>query len=731
MFRSFLTSTAFLLFGCSGALADDLIDFGSNTDIAFEAGPGSAGPVRREIRGLDPAVMSMTPGERVALNFGAGGNAVLDRIERNGTGTWIWAGHIEGEPLNRVLLTRTGEHVFGRVLAGDGIWLIIPELNGGHTLFRHADNARPGGFDGDSLVPTVDDMLRLRMPPGSGDAPVTEAAVAVGSLGTVDILVYYSESFRTTWGPAAGGRIQYLMALLDQALVNSDTGLRARLVGTESISTNDDRGNAATVVDMRSGAGLGEAGPNGQDYSAMLARRNALGADLVAIVRNMRLPNMANCGTAYVIGATSDTIGTGSDIVGVAAISDWIDDTDSDLSNGYTYCTDLTFAHEIGHNLGIDHDLANSDANRGVRDYALGYVNQCGYRTIMAYDSSLRSTTCLVDTAPGSNHELEMPYFSNPDVGRCGPTIGSSSTSQPCGTADADAARAMREEGRNVTEFRSEAGFLRSAVLPLTRAVPTGTTATAFATVINPAASGDTATGCGLRLPGASTNQFSYQTTDALNAPTGTINTPVDILSGGAQSFVFTVRTNNQFIDNSRTEIDSGNVESDLFIEAFCSNRRSAEYIEGVNSFSFRSETLPGPDVIAVAGTPTIPGTVLIPTTGNMVGFFVVAVTNVGTAGVVVARPSIGPDAEAGISSVEICQTDPGTGACTSARAGSATISLATNGTATFAIFVRGTGAAVSNLPATNRVFVRFTSTGTVLVSGGERGATSVSVRTN
>ncbi|MEN0652708.1 MULTISPECIES: M12 family metallo-peptidase [Hyphobacterium] len=720
-----------MISGISNAFADDLIDFGSNTAIASDAGTDMNGPVRHTIRGLDPLVMAMTPGESIALNFGPGGDAILDRIETNATGTRIWVGHVEGEPLNRVLLTRTGEHVFGRIQTGEELWLIIPDRNGGHTLFRHGANARFAGFEGDELVPPVNELLENRVPSSPNVVPVTDEAVAIGSLGTVDILVYYSGSFHATWGPAAGGRIQYLMALLDQALVDSDTGLRARLVGTEFISTNDDRGNAATVVDMRSGAGLGEAGPNGQDYSTMLARRNALGADLVAMVRNMRTPDMGNCGTAYVIGATSDTIGIGSDIVGVAAISDWIDDADTDLGNGYTYCTDLTFAHEIGHNLGIAHDLVNSDANRGVREFALGYVNQCGYRTIMAYDSSLRATVCLIDAAPGSNHELEMPYFSNPDLDRCGPTIVSSSTSQPCGTANADAARAMREEGRNVTDFRSEAGFLRSAVLPLTRAVPTGTTATAFATVINPAANGDTATDCGLRLPGANTNQFSYQTTDALNAPTGTVDTPVDIPSGGAQSFVFSVRTNNQFVDNSRTEIDSDNVETDLFVEAFCANRRSAEYIDGVNSFTFKSESLPGPDVIAVAGTPTVPGTVIVPTTGNMVGFFVVAVTNVSTDGAIVASPSIGPNAEAGISSVEICRTDPDTGACTTPRGESVTVNLATNGTATFAIFIRGTGSVVSNLPATNRVFVRFTSTGTAFLSGGERGATSVAVRTD
>ena len=76
------------------------------------------------------------------------------------------------------------------------------------------------------------------------------------------------------------------------------------------------------------------------------------------------------------------------------------------------------------------------------------------------------------------------------------------------------------------------------------------------------------------------------------------------------------------------------------------------------------------------------------------------------------------------IQNIEVCQTNPTTGACTTTRAASTSLTLNNNTTATFGIFVRGTGSAIDNDPARNRVFVRFTDV------GGERGATSVAVRT-
>ena len=78
---------------------------------------------------------------------------------------------------------------------------------------------------------------------------------------------------------------------------------------------------------------------------------------------------------------------------------------------------------------------------------------------------------------------------------------------------------------------------LVAAVLPASRSAVVGNPVTAFATIINAGTS--TANKCGI-APDATLPlpiDFSYQTTDpATNALTGTLNTPVDIAAGAAQS---------------------------------------------------------------------------------------------------------------------------------------------------------------------------------------------------
>lgn len=733
MHRILISALALSALSGPAAMADDM--FHGVETLAFSGGSGD------EIRftSLAPDVMEMNVGERIDLNFGPGYVAELDRIDQQAMGARTWIGRIEGGGIqDRVIISELNGFTFGRIATADGVWNIIPGENGGHRIFQYPENAVRENWGDDAIIPSLDSVIAETQEISSGSTEESTAeALAVGSNGTVDLMVLYTQSMVDTWGLAVGGRIQYLVALLDQALIDSDTGMRARLVYLDQLNASETAGNTPTLYDLQDGAGDGQPSDNspdgaGQDFSSLLAIRNAVGADLVSIVRRHYSGSGAvnrsgsSCGVAFVNGGSAKTIGPANAVNGVAVVSDFINGNDTNLLDGFGFCSDFTFAHEIGHNLGFSHNVEDTTLGSGVRSFAHGHRVDCSFTTIMAYGSD-GDVTC-----PGTGrNEAESPYFSNPDLNlceggaACGIAAPASDLSAPLADNQdpADNARAAREEGKNVVGFRSEAPRVVSSVLPITRSVQNGATATAFATIINPASTGSTATACGLRLAGSDASSFSYQTTTAANALTGTANTPVDIAAGAAQNFVFSVTSANDFSDNvNQTGRPSGNVETDLFIEANCSNRRSAEFTLGLNSLTFLSLSTAPADVIALAATINNDGRINVPTTTPFVGVASVAVSNVGAGAVITASADTGGRSMA-ISEIEICATNSA-GTCITTRGPSATLALNTNATATFAVFVRGTGAAIADDPARNRIFIRFNE------GSAPRGATSVAVRT-
>jgi hypothetical protein len=249
---------------------------------------------------------------------------------------------------------------------------------------------------------------------------------------------------------------------------------------------------------------------------------------------------------------------------------------------------------------------------------------------------------------------------------------------------------------------------LVASVLPASRSVQVGATATAFATVINTGSS--PATGCRLSLGAGIPAGFSFQTTNsATNQVTGSPNTPVGIPGSAQQSFVFAVTPTAPL------------PPTDVPITFGCTNATAALVIPGVNTLLFSASATPVPDVVALAATLNNDGIVNIPGTSGT-GVFSVATVNVGASGVITATADTGSASPP--VSILLCQTNPITGACLATPSASATTTINTSETPTFGIFVTGAGTVPFD-PANNRIFVRFKDAG-----GVTRGATSVAVRT-
>ena len=249
---------------------------------------------------------------------------------------------------------------------------------------------------------------------------------------------------------------------------------------------------------------------------------------------------------------------------------------------------------------------------------------------------------------------------------------------------------------------------LVAAVLPSSRSVEAGATATAFATIINAGTS--PATSCAIVPVTGAPENFLYQTTIASdNALTGTPNTPVSIPAGGSQSFFIALTTTAPF------------VPIDTVLGFDCAGLDAAESVSGLNTLLLSASTTPVPDIIALSATPSGDG--ILDIAGNTgSAALALASANVGATGSITAAADT--DAQALPVALTMCQTDPQNGQCLAPPASSVATTIDANATPTFAVFATASGP-IAFAPQTSRIFVRFTD-----ADGATRGLTSVALRT-
>jgi hypothetical protein len=245
-------------------------------------------------------------------------------------------------------------------------------------------------------------------------------------------------------------------------------------------------------------------------------------------------------------------------------------------------------------------------------------------------------------------------------------------------------------------------------VLPESRSVEVGATATAFATIINTGAA--TGTSCAIAPSPPVPATFVYQTTNpATNALTGTANTPVNIDAGAAQSFVIALTPTAAF---NATNVD--------FIFA-CANATEAPVETGLNTLLLSASTSPVPDVVALGATASNDGILHITGTSGS-NAFAVATVNLGASSAITA--SINTAGANLPLALTLCQTNPASGQCISAIGATVATTIPAEATPTFAVFGTASGAIPFN-PANSRIFVQFSDS-----TGAVRGETSVAVET-
>lgn len=279
-------------------------------------------------------------------------------LEMRGADDFTWRGKVfEKEFSGDVVLTFKKGFVSGLIYAPNAVYEIA--IKGDKQILVELDQSRfpecAGDIKGESSKNTAIENL------GSGG----------DSADRIDVLVVYTPATKNILGGDAQAQTlaQQAIDATNTAYINSKIRQRVRIVHTAEYQYVETSSASADLSALR-------------NNSSIQALRNTHNADLVAMIGEIQ----GACGIGYLMGAVS----TGSQ------------------NNGFTFtgrtCAvgNLSFAHELGHNMGSQHNPENG--SNPSFPYAFGHYVNGNYRTVMSYSD------------PCTSGCTRRPYFSNPQI---------------------------------------------------------------------------------------------------------------------------------------------------------------------------------------------------------------------------------------------------------------------------------------------------------------------------
>jgi hypothetical protein len=203
-----------------------------------------------------------------------------------------------------------------------------------------------------------------------------EGGVDSGDL--IDVMVVYSTAVKNNVGGDAQAQALAQAAIdsANTAYINSKIRQRLRLVHSEEFAYTETTSASTDLSNLRANAGIA-------------TLRNTYNADLVSMISE----SVGVCGIGYLLNTMAGS-----------------------PSNGFTVTVrscavgNLSFAHELGHNMGSQHNPENGSGP--VFSYSYGHYVNGVFRTVMSY----------ADPCP--NGCTRVAHFSNPVINYLGYSTG-------------------------------------------------------------------------------------------------------------------------------------------------------------------------------------------------------------------------------------------------------------------------------------------------------------------
>jgi hypothetical protein len=361
----------------------------------------------------------------------------------HGDGNWTWVGRPEGaQPGTEAILTFGPKAVFGAI--PNGTHPLELTMAKGRTWMAETDLARadaeaaltpPADDDfvlgnADGVAASIAQSAKVQAPAAIASRKFVTAGMktesATPSATTVDLMVGYSAGLTARVGGVSQAitRLNNVVDIANQAYANSMVGMQLRMVHAMQVDFADTSSNrsalfALTGVACTTGGSGGQlpdgsvncgSTPRPAALQALVGLRDMYGADLVTLVRATS-PEQGSCGIAWLAGT------------GGTALENYVNSafsvvSDSTGATSGTICRPEALAHELGHNMGLQHDrvaAANADGDGvldpeefGSRGWSFGYVT----------DSTNGNFSDIMGVRTGGQTLFRV--FSNPRIIFCG-----------------------------------------------------------------------------------------------------------------------------------------------------------------------------------------------------------------------------------------------------------------------------------------------------------------------
>lgn len=352
----------------NGRLAPTLLSDGVEPAYLFEVNWAVLDHGRAQTLRLD-----LPDGERVT--------AVQLRRDTYDNG-FVWVGEDVTRPGSEIYLSVVDDALSGQIQLTPQIGYAITTIDSPTHLIQQQDAAQ-------QPLEQMDDQIRPLVP-ANGSSITQQAGTCSDDGSTIDVMVAYTPDARIARGGTAGMQAWINARITQMNLANDNSGVTVDINLVHQMETSYTPSESI-------GTDLNRLRLLDDGYMDELhAARETYKADVVALV--VAEGNESRCGVGYLM----------------SSLGNWFNEFAFSVTAldypGPAYCSTTILSHEIGHNLGNQHDRDNS-VGPGVYPFSYGYQSPtASFRTIMAYN------------CPGGCPIVN--YWSNPDIDWNGEPMG-------------------------------------------------------------------------------------------------------------------------------------------------------------------------------------------------------------------------------------------------------------------------------------------------------------------